>query len=98
MVQEAPARPSCKEEVQKIPESQGSSIIKKFKEKICNGPGSNKKIAHGQNPRPDPIEPKLPSRARKTVDRFCQAHGFSNPLEENLTGPGMKKGDDQKRK
>ncbi|KNZ59352.1 hypothetical protein VP01_1751g5 [Puccinia sorghi] len=89
MVDEAPSSQPAgqdREEVSANPEAAQSSsnIIKRLKEKIRHlGPKDDKPLSPGQESRRRDAagaEPELPSRARKRVDRFCQAHGFSNPL------------------
>ncbi|KAA1107162.1 hypothetical protein PGT21_004611 [Puccinia graminis f. sp. tritici] len=91
MVEEAPAQPSRNEEVQKASELSSSSLMKKVKAKIRAGPkNSDMPASPSETTRPERMEPELPPRARRTVDRFCQAHGFSNPLQVDPNVPGKK--------
>ncbi|KAH9440527.1 hypothetical protein MJO29_016353 [Puccinia striiformis f. sp. tritici] len=96
MVEEAPpCQPPRNEDMeQPSPKTEGISLMKKFKAKIRTVTNDHVKLSPNENTSPKGIEQDLPSRARKTVDRFCQAHGFSNPLKDNPTSPGKQHSDD----
>ncbi|OAV91459.1 hypothetical protein PTTG_27946 [Puccinia triticina 1-1 BBBD Race 1] len=93
MIEEASPQPSRNQD---ISEPQSSSLMKKVKDKIRTGPKNYDKLSPSEDTCPEAMESALPSRVQKRVDRFCQAHGFSNPLKTDSPHvPGRSPGDAQ---